>query len=99
MQQPAVHHVSDPQATIAITKQPEGFELQPGRKWVLLGLPVPELCDSASLGNQDSAVIAFNQGVDSLRRIWHCIEFGGARLPSPDAVHRSQPEIASDILI
>ena len=97
MQQPLVHQGADPQAAIAIPQQPVGLE--PGRKRIRLELPVPQLCDSGVLGNQESAVIAFEQRVDSLRRIRHGIERGWTRLPSPQAIHPSRPEIASAILI
>ena len=97
MQQPPLHQGANPQATIAIPKQPVGLE--PGRKRIRLELLVPQLCDSGVLGNQESAVIAFEQRVDSLRPIGHGIELGWTRLPSPHAIHRSRPEIASAILI
>src|SRR6185436_11782671 len=87
----------DPQAAIAIAKQPVGLE--PSGKPVRLEFPVPQLGDSGVLGNQESAVIAFEQRVDSLRRIRHGIELGWTRLPSPQAIHPSRPEIASAILI
>src|SRR4029453_13274098 len=67
-------------------------------KGVRLGFSISQLCDSAMLGNQDSAVVAFDQRVDSLRWIWHRIELGWTRLPSPQTIHRSRPDIASAIL-
>jgi hypothetical protein len=51
MQQSAIHQGADPQATLMIPKQPVGLELESGRKRIRLGLPVPQLCDAAVLGN------------------------------------------------
>ena len=74
MQQPLVHQGADPHATIVIPQQPVGLESSGKR--VRLEFSVPQLCDSVVLGNQESAVIAFEQRVDSLRRIRHGIERG-----------------------
>ena len=73
--------------------------LKAGWKRIRLCLIVLQLRDSGVLGDQESAVIAFEQRVDSLRRIRHGIELGWTRLPSPQAIHPSRPEIASAILI
>jgi hypothetical protein len=97
MQEPLVHQGADPQATIVIPQQPVGLESSGKR--VRLELPVPQLGDSGVLGNQESTVIAFEQRIDSLRRIRYGIELGWTRLPSPQAIHRSRPEIASAILV
>ena len=99
MQQPLVDHGPYPEAAVAIPKQRVGLEMRSGRKGIRLGFPVPELCDSAVLGDQDSAVNALDQRVNALRRICHGIEPGWTRLPSPQARHRSRPEIASAILV
>src|ERR1700756_2729403 len=99
MQQPPVRRRSDPEATIAIPKQIARMEPQPGRKRITLGFSVPQLRDSTVLGYQKSAVIVFDQTVDSVRRVWHSIELGWAWLPSPQAGHPSGPEIAPAIFI
>src|SRR5678809_41333 len=87
MQQASVDHGSDPQATIAIPQQPVWPELSFGRNWIRLALTVPELGDSGVLANQNSAVITLDQCINSLRRIWHRIQRGRSRLPSPKAIY------------
>src|ERR1700759_1405038 len=99
MQQARANRRSDPQATIAIPKQSVTSELLPSRKRISFSSPGPQLCDTAILGNKEFAVVAFDQSVDSERRVWHWIELRWTRLPSPEPGHPSRPEIASAILI
>jgi len=99
MQQPVVYQRTNPQAAFAITEQPKRLKRQPDGKRIRLGFAVLQLGDASTLGNQDSAVVALTQRVDSLCRIWHGIELGWTRLPSPQAVARSSPDVAPAIFI
>ena len=99
MQQTVVHGRADPQTTIAIPKQTTGFELQSGRKRIRLGFPVLQPGDPTVLGDQQSAVLIFNERIDSKRRIRDELELRRPRLPFPQAGRRSRPEIARAILI
>src|SRR4029453_14832915 len=99
MHEPAVHDGSDPKGAMAVAKQAAGLERKRRRKRKGLDPPVPELADSAVLGNQYPAVIALDQRVDSLLGIGHRIDPGRAGLPCPQASHRSRPETAPVVLI
>src|SRR6266496_5897404 len=92
---------SDPQTAIAIPEQPIGLE-QPSAAWkgIRLGFSVNELSDSTLNGDQECAVVAFNQSFGGAHaRVWQRIELRRTRLPSPQPRRRSHPEIASYIFI
>ncbi len=91
MQEPSVSR-SNPQTAIAIPEQVSGLQL--GRspwKRIHLGFPANELPDSAERGDQDCAVVAFDQSLDFERRTWHRIEFRRTWLPSPQSSRMLPP--------
>jgi hypothetical protein len=56
---------SDPETAVAIPEQPIGVELAPGAwKRIRLNFAVNKLSDSAVHGDQQSAVVAVDQGAD-----------------------------------
>src|SRR4030095_10389575 len=99
MQQSAIYQRANPKASITLPKQLIRLKWQRGRKRIRFRFTVSQLCDPRTLGNQDSAVVALVQRVDSLTRIWHGIELGTTRLPTPQAIRRSGPEVAAAVCV
>src|SRR5258707_5238293 len=92
--QDALAQRSDPQTALAVPEQPIRNELPTSRKGIGRGFPVDELSDSALHGDPECAVVAFDQGRNAAYRVWVRIEFWSIRLPAPQAIRRSHPEIA-----
>ena len=92
---------SDPQTAIAIAEQPIGAELPPeARKRIRLELSRPRTVSIPPSPEIRSPPLSpFDQGADFGRRFWHRIEFRRPRLPSPQPVCRSRPEIAFAVLV
>src|SRR4030095_192187 len=61
--------------------------------------PVDEAGDSSSPNDQQRSVFVFTENSNTACRVWNRIEFRVARLPSPESVRYSRPEIAFPILI
>src|SRR6185503_14271431 len=99
MQQTAVYQSTNPKASSTVAKQLIRLKWQHSRKRIRFRFAVSQLCDPGALGDQNSAVVALDQRVDSLGRIWHMIELGRARLPSPQTIHRSCPEVAVAVFV
>jgi hypothetical protein len=74
---------SDPETTLAISKEPRRKERAAGRKRVLLNFPVHELFESAGHAEPELPIVAFDQGLYICPGARRRVQLRRVGLPSP----------------
>src|SRR5215467_4918015 len=93
----------NPYIAVTVAQQSDGREL-PHSAWkrIRLDSVANDSVDFAAGTEQERAVVAFSESLDapSIRGWPRCrIEFGRARLPSPQTIAHPRPEVALSVLI
>src|SRR6266571_5339723 len=95
----ALAQSSDPQTALATAEQSVSIELrQSAWKRIRLGFTIDESSDSAPCADQECPVVVLSQTLDAIRLPGQRVEFWRARLPAPQPVYHSRPEIALAVL-
>src|SRR4029077_8940705 len=81
-----------PQTTLVVAEQLAGVDTHIVREKIRLYPALDDLPKSAQHTEQEAAVIALRETLDTVELAWQRIEFGRTRSPSPKSVLDSRPK-------